>query len=176
MHNLISRANNASATATTVLLTLLALISLTSFIIPTNIDPASLKVSNLNVKLARSAYDRRGAKEHVFSNFDLTADLSPLFHWNTKQVIVYLVADYATPKHPRNSVVVWDRIIRTSKYSKINIARGKQKYEFKEIGDSFRNVTIEWSLQYNLQPHVGALQWGEIVRTEGMKLPPVARK
>ena len=43
-----------SATATTVLLTLLALISLTSFIIPTTLDPASLKVSNLNVYASRS--------------------------------------------------------------------------------------------------------------------------
>ena len=101
---------------------------------------------------------------------------------------------------PRNSVVVWDRIIRGPKYAKINIARGKQKYEFKEITDSFRcvlggfastgdsgelttldtsmfrNVSATFSLQYNLQPHVGALQWGEIARTEELKLPPVARR
>lgn len=42
---------------------------------------------------------------------------------------------------PQNSVVVWDRIVRSKKYAKINIAGGKQKYEFKEIGDSFRWVS-----------------------------------
>lgn len=89
--------------------------------------------------------------------------MSPLFNWNTKQVFVYLVADYSTPKYvrrlhflsldrpvasqrltrllllqPENRVVVWDRIIRGSKFAKINIADGKQKYEFKEITDSFK--------------------------------------
>lgn len=29
------------------------------------------------------------------------ADLTPLFHWNTKQLFVYLVAEYATPRHVR---------------------------------------------------------------------------
>ncbi|KAM0748009.1 signal peptidase 22 kDa subunit [Meredithblackwellia eburnea MCA 4105] len=177
MYSLAQRANNVSASVTSALMALLALIAFTSFLIPTNIDPASLKVSNLNVVLGRSNHERYPkAREFAFAQFDLVADLTPLFHWNTKQVIVYLVADYSTPKHASNSVVVWDRIIRSSKYAKINIARGKQKYEFKEITDSFKNVSATFSLQYNIQPHVGALQWGEVVRTEALKLPAVAKR
>jgi hypothetical protein len=33
---------------------------------------------------------------------------------------------------------VWDRIIRSPKYARLNVQDGKQKYEFKEITDTFR--------------------------------------
>ncbi|KAK4700450.1 hypothetical protein P7C70_g5797, partial [Phenoliferia sp. Uapishka_3] len=80
MHNLVTRANNASATVTSALMTLLVFIALSSFIIPTTLDPASLKVSNLNVQFARSGYDRsRGAREHVFSTFDVVTGALPSF-------------------------------------------------------------------------------------------------
>ena len=51
-------------------------------------------------------------------------------------LITELVADPL--EQPNNQVVVWDRIIRGPKHAKINIADGKQKYEFKEITDSFK--------------------------------------
>jgi len=41
------------------------------------------------------------AVEYAFLNFDLDADLSSLFNWNTKQVFAYLVADYKTAKYVR---------------------------------------------------------------------------
>lgn len=112
------------ALATTVLLTLLTAISATTFLIPANLAPASLSVPHLNVLLGRSQHDWRAKeREFAFVKFDLkagecrlgelsgrkmrahrsscssTADLSPLFNWNTKQVFVYLTADYATPEY-----------------------------------------------------------------------------
>ncbi|KAK4699030.1 THO complex subunit 7, partial [Phenoliferia sp. Uapishka_3] len=78
MHNLVTRANNASTTVTSALMTLLVFIALSSFIIPTTLDSASLKVSNLNVQFARLGYDRsRGVREHVFSTFDVVAGALP---------------------------------------------------------------------------------------------------
>jgi hypothetical protein len=61
--------------ATTVLLTLLALISCTTFIIPANLDRASLGVSHLNVVLGRSSGYGRNAKEREFAflKYDLQA-------------------------------------------------------------------------------------------------------
>lgn len=62
------------ALATTVLISLLALISLTTFIIPANLDPASLKLSSLNVVLGRSNYERHAkAREFAFIKYDLVA-------------------------------------------------------------------------------------------------------
>jgi signal peptidase complex subunit 3 len=40
-----------------------------------------------------------------FLNFDLTADLEPLFNWNVKQLFLYLTAEYETKEHVNNCVV-----------------------------------------------------------------------
>lgn len=92
------------ALATTVLLSLLSAIALSSFVIPSRLPPASLALSHLNVVLGRPHHDRFARdREYAFVKFDLDADLAPLFHWNTKQVFVYLAADYSTPDHVRLS-------------------------------------------------------------------------
>lgn len=45
--------------------------------------------------------------------FSLEADLSSLFTWNTKQVFVYVTADWpdASDANSTNSAVIWDSII-----------------------------------------------------------------
>lgn len=43
--------------------------------------------------------------------FDMTADLTPLFNWNTKQLFVYLTAEYETQNNKVNQV----RLIGLSK-------------------------------------------------------------
>ncbi|BGP03211.1 Signal peptidase complex subunit [Rhodotorula toruloides] len=177
MHSLAQRLSNISALATTVLLTLLAAISATTFLIPANLAPAFLSVPHLNVLLGRSQHDWRAKeREFAFVKFDLKADLSPLFNWNTKQVFVYLTADYATPEYPDNTVVVWDRIVRSPRHARIDVQDGKQKYEFKEISSTFSNVSATFSLQYQVQPYVGVLTAGEVVRTEPIAFPAVRRR
>ncbi|KAI5480662.1 hypothetical protein MNV49_007589 [Pseudohyphozyma bogoriensis] len=178
MHNFLARANHLSALATSVLITLLCAISLSTFVLPsTPSEAALLKVSNLNVVVGRSNFEHRPReREFAFAKFDVMTDLTPLFHWNTKQVFLYLVAEYSTPTHPSNEVVIWDRIVRGSKYAKINISGGKQKYEFKEITNTFKNTTATFSLRYNVHPYVGALVSGEVIRTAAHTLPPAVRR
>ncbi|GAA6001693.1 signal peptidase complex subunit SPC3 [Rhodotorula paludigena] len=174
MHSTWQRLSNTFALATSVILALVAAISATTFLLPANLDPASLAVSHLNVVLGRPQYERYAKeREYAFVKFDLQADLSPLFHWNTKQLFVYLVADYHSDPYPANSVVVWDRIVRSPRHAKLNVQDGKQKYEFKEITNSFRNTSATFSLHYQVQPYVGALTGGEVVRTEPVAFPPV---
>ena len=36
--------------------------------------------------------------------FDLTADLTPVFNWNVKQLFLYLIAEYTSEKHEVNQV------------------------------------------------------------------------
>ena len=52
-------------------------------------------------KNGRAPRSSTKAVEYAFLNFDLEADLSSLFNWNTKQVFAYLVADYKTTKYVR---------------------------------------------------------------------------
>lgn len=79
---------------------------------------------------ARLAYNRVKGRPHYYSSkkeeyaiikFSLDADLSSLFTWNTKQVFVYVTADWTSAKkggdgsgggEPQtNSAVIWDAII-----------------------------------------------------------------
>ncbi|GAA5839227.1 hypothetical protein JCM9279_002634 [Rhodotorula babjevae] len=178
MHSTLQRLSNISALATTVLLSLLVAIAASSFVIPTPLDPSSLHISHLNVVLGRPNYQPRAHdREYAFVKFGLDADLRPLFHWNTKQVFVYLVADYSTPTHPDNTVVVWDRIVRSRRNARLRLDDAKQKYEFKDLSPSFgTNTTATFALHYQVQPYVGALQGAEVVRTQPVAFPPVKRR
>jgi signal peptidase complex subunit 3 len=42
----------------------------------------------------------------------LDADLRSIFSWNTKQLFVYLQAEYSTPQNHLNEVVLWDQIVQ----------------------------------------------------------------
>ncbi|KAK4050010.1 Signal peptidase complex subunit [Microbotryomycetes sp. JL201] len=185
MYSTLQRLNNVTALATSVIMILLSLVSLTTLVLPARVEPSSLKLNHINVLFGRSNYDRTvRAREYAFAKFDVIADLSPMFNWNTKQIFVYLRADYQTGDYasrtgfalPANSVVLWDRIVRGKRFARINIADGKQKYEFKEITNSFKNVSAVFSLQYQVQPYVGLLMDGSLVQTEAIVLPPAQRR
>ena len=89
-----------------------------------------------------------------------------------------------------NAIVIWDRIIRRKEDAHINIA-GKNKYMLRELSSSFKSVTesrarfacidlvhrnvphAQFSLKYNIMPHVGILTYGEAARTvEPVAFPP----
>ncbi|CCA71011.1 related to SPC3-signal peptidase subunit [Serendipita indica DSM 11827] len=97
-------------------------------------------------------------------------DLRPLFHWNTKQVFLYLCAEYTNGKGGSqldNEVVIWDRIVRRRQDARIRIENGQNKYYFKEHSGNFRNVSeAQFTLKYNVMPYVGPLTYGEGGRTK----------
>ncbi|KAH9083338.1 signal peptidase 22kDa subunit [Lactarius deliciosus] len=171
MHSIYARVNNVSATLSSTVMVLLAAIALSSFIFtaqPTgSIDIASVKVF---AGEARRYPHRR--QEYAFVNFNITADLSPLFHWNTKQLFVYLEAEYTNAKGVRNQVVFWDRIVRRQEDAIIAVS-GKNKYPFREISAKFKGSTpANYTLKYNLMPFVGVLTHGEAARvTEPIDFP-----
>ncbi|GAA94749.1 uncharacterized protein L969DRAFT_87525 [Mixia osmundae IAM 14324] len=175
MYNVVQRTNAVFGLATSVLMGLMAAIALSSFIIPVEMKPGSLKINSLNVALGRTrdGYGRASTaeSEFAFARFDIQADLRPLFHWNTKQLFVYFVAEYATADHPHNEVVIWDRIIRRKQDARVNIGGAKNKYRFKEISGKFNNATATFSLQYNVMPWVGVLTTGEAGRTSAIQFP-----
>jgi hypothetical protein len=85
-----------------------------------------------------------------------SADLTPLFNWNTKQLFIYFVAEYQTADYvrepcpgptqltarvqPVNQVVIWDRIVKRKADARINLSGAKNKYAFKEISNTFSCV------------------------------------
>lgn len=72
---------------------------------------------SFNVRTSRYYGSVKGQpKENMRIEFDLDADLSPLFNWNTKQVFVYLTASYnGTEKargHTVNTVTLGIRLLK----------------------------------------------------------------
>ncbi|KAF8586714.1 signal peptidase 22 kDa subunit [Ramaria rubella] len=114
----------------------------------------------------KSEQFRGKSQEFAFYTFDYEADLTPLFDWNTKQLFLYLSAEYTNAQGVKNDIVLWDRIVRRKRDAKLKIKGVKNKYKFRELSTSFRGVSpANFTLKYNLMPHVGLLTFGEVGRT-----------
>lgn len=127
---------------------------------------------------------RNKRKENARFKFDLDADLSPLFNWNTKQVFVYLTAEYNTTSKKTgtensNSVVIWDKIIKNKNEVHLKLRSQPSKYSVYDIQQVFggNNREVQLSLKWNVQPHVGLLTYGETGIEGGtVALPPLPQK
>jgi len=93
-----------------------------------------------------------------FLTFDLEADLSSVFNWNAKQLFLYLVAEYQTPKNVLNQVVLWDKIILRGENAKIDVKSINTKYYFWDDGNGLKNnQNVTLALHWNVIPNAGLL-------------------
>lgn len=88
---------------------------------------------------------------------DLDADLRPAFHWNLKQLFVYVVAEYESKKNKLNQVVIWDAIIESVDDAHIQFKKQSVKYALIDQGSELRNKTIKLKLQWDHMPLTGRL-------------------
>lgn len=79
----------------------------------------------------------------VMSNFlrdlALDLDLTPLFNWNTKQLFLYVQAEYTNAQGVYNEVVIWDKIVRSKEDANLTLS-GRNKYVFRNVGKSWKCV------------------------------------
>jgi signal peptidase complex subunit 3 len=133
MHSSLNRLQTAFGYFTSCAFTLAAIIALLSVIpvpAPTGSPSASISVRNVQVVSGRPHAYARKREEYAQVKFDLDADLSSLFTWNTKQLFVYVTANYpsgSTEDAGMSEVVIWDMIIpaTSTPYSVQNL---KQRY------------------------------------------------
>jgi signal peptidase complex subunit 3 len=85
--------------------------------------------------------------------------MNPAFHWNIKQLFVYVVATYATPTNPKNQIVLWDRIIENidTNGKIINESNVFVKYGLVDQGAELRGKEVELSLMWDHMPLTGML-------------------
>lgn len=120
-------------------------------------------------------------KENARFTFDLDADLTPLFNWNTKQVFAYVTIDYKTTSKPNyvndNSLVIWDKIITSPEDAKLELTQARSKYSVydvqKYLGGPDR--AVEFHLRWDVQPHVGFL-YNSITRGSAVLELPELKK
>ena len=114
---------------------------------------AALDVSKIVVKYGRAprSYSNK-QQEYANVQFDVTADLSSLFHWNTKQVFAYVVAQYPGEKYQNNEVVLWDRIVQHKDEAVVSLIKKRNKYAFGDITKLFSDRNATYSLHWNTMP------------------------
>ncbi|RUS27006.1 signal peptidase subunit-domain-containing protein [Jimgerdemannia flammicorona] len=199
MHNLQQRANAVSAFAISVLFSLLAAVALLSYVMPPPEPTADVAVTELRVRreylvltlfsppVRAGLYSVTGrygpdyfdygkkTNEFAFLAFDLDADLTPLFDWNTKQVFVCLVAEYESKTHNHNQVVVWDTIIEDKENAVLEFQGERNTYALIDVSTKWQGLVANFSLRYDVTPHVGVLRSGLAGSSKAMPFP-VAEK
>ncbi|KAK0635197.1 signal peptidase subunit-domain-containing protein [Bombardia bombarda] len=119
MYSSIVRAQNSFGFFTTVVFVVASLIAVSDLLTPRAPAVGTLKTTNVQVVRGRPHYYSSKKEEYAVIKFSLDADLSSLFTWNTKQVFVYVTAEWpatpavtGTPSNTTlNQAVIWDTII-----------------------------------------------------------------
>ena len=68
-------------------------------------------------------------------------DLTPLLNWNTKQLFLYVGAEFTSADGTQNEVVIWDRIVRRKEDAVINVST-KSKYVLRNMARTFEYAPL----------------------------------
>ncbi|KAI1076290.1 signal peptidase 22 kDa subunit [Whalleya microplaca] len=115
MYNSLTRVQNVFGFFTTVAFVVAAIIAASDFTAPRT-PSATIKTTNVQVVKGRPHYYSSKKEEYAIIKFSLDADLTSLFTWNTKQLFVYVTAEWPAPPvgdnmNQTNKAVIWDSII-----------------------------------------------------------------
>ncbi|OOQ85627.1 putative microsomal signal peptidase subunit (gp23) [Penicillium brasilianum] len=119
MHSSLNRLQAVFGFFTTVALVVAGFAALSVLLFPTDTTTASVQLKNVQVVKGRPHYYSTKREEYAQIRFDLDADLSPLFNWNTKQLFVYVYATYSSSDNANtqtrdSEAIIWDSIIPAS--------------------------------------------------------------
>jgi len=171
MNTFLSRANAIFAFTLSVLAALTFACFLSTLFLDYRTDVA-IKTGRVLVKHVSDYAVSKDKNDLGFITFDITADLRPLFNWNTKQLFVYLTAEYTTTTNKLNQVVLWDKIILRGEDAVLNLKDFNTKYYFWDDGSELKgheNVTLY--LSWNVIPNAGSLPFIEGLGLYSFKFP-----
>ncbi|CAN8068491.1 unnamed protein product [Agarophyton chilense] len=119
----------------------------------------SVDLQMTEMRFLRQLYRERCDQAYI--RFDINADFRNMWSWNINHMYVYVVAEYESPTHSRNEVVVWDNILSGRKDGLIAKKGQYNKYSLKDHGYGLRNAHVTLKLKYNILPYMGPLFYGE---------------
>ncbi|XP_020540222.1 signal peptidase complex subunit 3B isoform X2 [Jatropha curcas] len=123
MHSFWYRANALLTFAVTILALMCAMASLSDNL---NSPSPTAQIQILNINWFQK---QPHGNDEVSLTINITADLQSLFTWNTKQVFVFIAAEYETRNNVFNQVSLWDAIIPTKEQAKFWVQTAN-KYRF----------------------------------------------
>ncbi|RMJ03698.1 hypothetical protein BHE90_008614 [Fusarium euwallaceae] len=189
MYNSLTRIQNSFGFFTTVAFVVAAFIAASDLLAPRIPSTGLIAPTNVQVVKGRPHYYSSKKEEYAIIKFSLEADFSSLFTWNTKQLFVYVTAEWPGPGNATNEAVIWDSIItnpsadhlknigpvamkklkRSAEGKSIDPSRGilklrnqKPKYQITHpSGKVAEKDNVELKVHYNVQPWVGLLTWDQ---------------
>jgi signal peptidase complex subunit 3 len=118
-------------------------------------------IHKLQLNALRSLKSHGGVDRALLS-FDIYADMTPAFHWNIKQLFVYVVASYKSETNPKNQIVIWDKIVEATDENKIiNVTSVYVKYALVDQFNELRGKDIQLQLHWDHMPITGLLYMGK---------------
>ena len=163
MHTVSNRANTALTFFGTVAAVLCVLVTITDVFHQSD-PPISVQVEEVK-KLSL----HRGKLDQAALALKLDADLRSAFSWNTKQLFVYVQAEYVTPDNKVNQVVLWDRIVQRQKDAHLKIKSLRLKYPFIDRGQNLRGLSYNITVSWDVMPKVGRL----FIRSKSFPMEPL---
>ncbi|XP_020265596.1 signal peptidase complex subunit 3B-like [Asparagus officinalis] len=163
MHSVGYRANALVTFALTILAVMCGFASLSDNFNAPN-PTADVQVLNINW-----FQKQPNGNDEVSLTLNISADLQSMFTWNTKQVFVFVAAEYETPQNALNQVSLWDGIIPSKEHAKFRI-HTTNKYRLIDQGNNLRGKEFNLTLHWHVMPKTGKMFADKIVMT-GYHLP-----
>jgi len=119
----------------------------------------------------------RNGDDRVSLLLNIKADLESVFTWNTKQLFVFVAAEYWSPEEGFNQISLWDTIIEKkenakisqqvrSKLSRTRVGYFTYPFQGKDLHGRDFNLTMYW----NVMPVTGVFSMDKVV-VPGFQLP-----
>ena len=104
--------------------------------------------------------------------FDGKIDLSDEFNWNTKELFIWMSANYNT-KRKESEISLWDRIISEKDESIFELENEKTEYDLIDIDNGLKNNNITYILKWDIHPWIGLIKrkMSNINGNFNMKMP-----
>mmetsp|Transcript_20796 Transcript_20796/g.29654 ORF Transcript_20796/g.29654 Transcript_20796/m.29654 type:complete len:174 (+) Transcript_20796:244-765(+) len=169
MHTIWVRLNAVIFFGLTVLLSLSILAAVSKYGHEKRYQPV---LNKLQINKLRSLKSHGGV-DRALLTFDLNVDLRPAFHWNIKQLFVFVVATYATDTNPKNEVVLWDKIVEAIHPNDMIIQEDNiiVKYALVDQGAELRGKEVQLRLMWDHMPLTGGLFMAESTNSSTFVLP-----
>lgn len=160
MNTVLSRGNAVFAFTLSILAVMTICCFLSTLLKPYE-DTVEVRIQTIDkdVKNVTNFGNNRQVNELGFFKFDLDADFSKTFDWNTKEIFLYLTAHYETKQNKVNQIVLWDYIMLRDGLNKLRLRNQNNKYYFFDDGAGLSgNQNITLTLSMNIIPNVGILK------------------
>ena len=113
MNTVLARLNAIFAFSLTVLAVCTLFLFISTIPLDNNLTNVTILPSQVRVRNAREFPRSPTTSDLGYLVFDLSANLSHLFHWNCKEVFLYLTAEYQTDNNVLNQVSLFIFILFT---------------------------------------------------------------